>query len=79
MKKAKRMVWQGISVYRAAKVLGMSKDTLKQHLECQAPKSRPGPSTVLSKKDKAQLVSVDKFVDNSCRPASPTLLRETAT
>ena len=79
MKKAKRMVWQGTSVYRAGKVLGISKDTLKQHLEGQAPNSRPGPSTVLSKKDKAKLVSVDKFVDNSCRSASPTLLRETAT
>ena len=53
MKKVKRMVWQGTSVYRAAKVLGISKDTLKRHLDGQAPNSRPGPSTVLSKRDKA--------------------------
>ena len=46
MKKAKRMVWQGTSVYRAAKVLGITKNTLKQHLEGQAPNGRPGPSTV---------------------------------
>ena len=29
MEKAKTMVWQGTSVYGAAKVMGISKDTLK--------------------------------------------------
>ena len=70
MEKAKRMVWQGTSVYRAAEVIGISKDTLKQHLEAQAPNSRPGPSTVLSKRDEAKLVSFAKFIANSGRPAS---------
>ena len=63
MEKAQRMLWQGASVYRAAKVMGISKDTLKQHLEAQAPNSRPGPSIVLSKRDEAQLVSFAKLVD----------------
>ena len=41
------IVWPGTLVYRAAKSMGISKDTFKQHLEAQAPNSRPGPSTVL--------------------------------
>ena len=45
-----------ISVYRAAKVMGISKDTLKRHLEAQAPNSRSDPSRVLSKRDEAQLI-----------------------
>ena len=45
--------------------MGISKDTFKQLLEAQAPNGRPGPSTVLSKRDKAQLVSFAKFVANS--------------
>ena len=77
--KAKRMVWQETSVYQAAKVMGISKDTLKRHLEAQAPNSRTGPFTVSSKRDEAQLVSFAKFVANSGRPASPTWLRETTT
>ena len=68
MEKAKRMVWQGTSVYPAAKLMGISKDSLK--MTFTAPNSRPGPSTVLSKKDEAQLVSFAKFVANSGRPAS---------
>ena len=60
MEKAKRIVWQGTSVYRAAKSMGISKDTL--HLEAQAPNSRTGHSSVLFKRDKAQLVSFAKFV-----------------
>ena len=79
MEKAKRMVWQGTSVYQAAKVMGISKDTLKRYLGAQAPNSRPDPSTVLSKRDEVQLVSFAKSVANSGRPASPTWLRKTAT
>ena len=45
-----------ISVYRTAKVMGISKDTLKRHLKGQAPNSRPDPCTVLSKRDEAQLI-----------------------
>ena len=73
------MVWQGTSVYRAAKVIGISKATLKRHLQPQAPNSRPGPSTVLFKRDEPKLVSFAKFVANSGRSASLTWLRETAT
>ena len=45
-----------MTVYRAAKVMGISKDTLKRHLESQVPNSRSDPSTVLSKRDEAQLI-----------------------
>ena len=79
MENANRIVWQGAAVYRVAKVIGISKDTLKQHLEAQGPNRRPGPSTVLSKRDEAKLVSFSKFIANSGRPASLTWLRETAT
>ena len=37
MEKAKRMVWQGTSVYQTSKLMGISKGTLKRHLEAQAP------------------------------------------
>ena len=78
-KKTKRVIWQGTSVYGAAKLMEISKDTLKQHLEAQGPNSRPGPSIVLSKRDEAQLVSFAKFVACSGSPSSPPWLREIAT
>ena len=59
--------------------MGMSKDTLKQHLEALTLNGRPDPSTAFSKRDEVQLVYFAKFVANSGRPPSSTWLRETAT